>query len=287
MRKISTVLILFFEIQYSFSQNPLVKQWDFRFGGNGTEQLNSFIQTSDGGYLLGGWTNSTGASGDISQVSWGGTDYWVIKTDAFGNKQWDKIFGGSDYDYLSSVQQTFDGGYILAGMSLSGISGDKTQSSWGSGDYWIIKTDSIGNKLWDRDLGGYSNDELYSIMQTSDSGFILAGLSYSGIGGDKTGTVWGAADYWIIKTDSSGNKLWDKDFGGTADDIPYTLQQTSDGGFIFGGVSSSGISGDKTQATWGLSDYWTVKTDAFGNKQWDKDFGGTNWGLSLFAVSND
>src|SRR5204863_32675 len=147
--------------------------------------------------------------------------------------------------------------------------------NWGNIDYWIVKTDSIGNKQWDKDFGGTNNDELFSIQQTADGGYILGGCSVSGISGDKTQVNWGDIDYWIVKTDSLGNKQWDKDFGGTSDDFLYSMQQTADGGYILGGISSSGISGDKTQVTWGNSDYWIVKTDSLGNKQWDKDFGGT------------
>ncbi|MEO8086061.1 MAG: T9SS type A sorting domain-containing protein [Bacteroidota bacterium] len=267
-------LVLIFATQLLFAQNPLVKKWDYSFGGTYTDKLNSIQQTSDDGFILGGYTDS-GIGGDKTQALWGGYDYWIVKTDSLGNKQWDKDFGGTNDDELFSLQQTSDGGFILGGWSNSGISGDKTQTMWGSTDFWIVKTDALGNKQWDKDFGGTNWDDLSSILQTSDGGYLIGGSSESGINGDKTQAGWGGFDYWIVKTDSLGNKQWDKDFGGTGDDHLFSVRQTSDGGFILGGYSVSGISGNKTQAMWGVSDYWIVKTDSLGNKQWDKDFGGT------------
>ncbi len=274
-------------VNSAFPQNPLVKQWDYRFGGTGKEEISSFQQTTDGGYIIGGWSLS-GISGDKTQplldtcpACFYAGDMWIVKTDAAGNKQWDKTFGGVDYDYLSSVQQTSDGGYILGGSSLSGISGDKTQLSRGDLDYWIIKTDAFGSKQWDKRFGGTSTDFFSSLHQTSDGGYILGGYSFSGIGGDKAQNIWGVGypDYWIVKIDSLGIKQWDKDFGGMDWDELHALKQTADGGYIFGGRSLSGIGGDKTQNVWGTAfdcDYWIVKTDSMGNKQWDKDFGTVN-----------
>jgi len=257
----------------AFSQNPLVKIWDNRFGGDEKEWISFLQQTTDSGFIIGGESLS-GISGDKTQSLWGNTDYWIVKTDSLGNMLWDKDFGGTDKDGLYSIQQTDDGGFILGGYSYSGISGNKTQATWGLSDYWIIKTDSIGNMLWDKDLGGLSDDFLSTIQKTNDGGFILGGTSASGISGDKTEASQGSWDYWIVKTDSLGNKLWDKDFGGTDEDYLNSIQQTTDGGYILGGLSTSGIGGDKTQGSWGGWDYWIVKTDSLGNKEWDKDFGG-------------
>jgi hypothetical protein len=168
-----------------FAQTPPPKQWDKRFGGTDWDELWSIQQTTDGGYILGGYSNS-GIGDDKTEDSRGIDDYWVVKTDATGNKQWDKRFGGTDYDELLSIQQTKDGGYILGGQSSSGIGGDKTEDSRGGEDYWIVKTDADGNKQWDKRFGGTDDDRLYSIQQTKDGGYILGGESISGIGGDKT-----------------------------------------------------------------------------------------------------
>jgi hypothetical protein len=261
----------------SFSQNPLVKQWDYRFGGGSADYLFSLQQTVDGGYIIGGYSNSN-IGRDKTQNTWSVLvfDYWIVKTDSLGNKQWDKDFGSTGQDYLTCLKQTVDGGYILGGYSYLGISGNKSQAGYGDWDYWIIKIDSVGNKQWDKDFGGSNYDKLYSIEQTVDRGYILGGVSYSGISGNKTQATWGGDDYWIVKTDSLGNKQWDRDFGGTFGDQLYSVKQTADGGYILGGCSESHISGNKSQTTWGLGDFWILKTDSLGNKQWDQDFGGTS-----------
>lgn len=262
------------------------KQWDKVFGGTGAEDLRMIQQTSDGGYILGG-SSSSGINGDKSQATWGSsTDYWIVKIDSLGNKQWDKDFGGTGTDYLFSLQQTFDGGYILGGFSNSIISGDKTQGLWGNAfDFWIVKTDSLGNKLWDKDFGTTNSDGLRVIRQTTDGGYIIGGSTDANISGDKTQVSNGGSDYWIIKTDGFGNKLWDRGFGGLYNESLFSMEQTSDGGYIIGGISTSGISGDKTQETWGGNDYWIVKTDSLGNKQWDKDFGGTSTEADIGKIS--
>ncbi len=120
-------------------------------------------------------------------------------------KSWDKRFGGSGNDYALSIQQTIDGGYILAGYSYSGADGDKSEASRGSADYWLVKLDGNGNKSWDKRFGGSGNDIAYSIQQTSDGGYIVAGYSSSGADGDKTEASRGGWDYWVVKFGLSGN----------------------------------------------------------------------------------
>ncbi len=251
------------------------KTWDKTFGGSSDENFRTLQQTADGGYILGGYSNS-GLNGDKSQASKGGFDYWVVKVDATGNKVWDKTFGGSGEEKLFSVQQTADGGYILGGASTSGISGDKTEASKGLGDFWVVKLDATGNKVWDKTYGGSALDELISLQQTADGGYILGGVSASPVSGDKTQASKGLIDFWVIKIDASGTKTWDKTLGGSADDNGYiNIQQTTDGGYVIGGSSASGISGDKTEASKGGADFWIVKLDATGTKTWDKTLGGS------------
>lgn len=276
MRTIATLftIALAFSCFLASAQTAPLKQWDKRFGSENDDVLNSLQQTSDGGYILGGYSSYGGSSGDKTQASKGGDDYWIVKTNSLGNKEWDKVIGGSGTDQLYSLQQTTDGGYILGGASLSGISGDKTQASQGDYDYWIVKTDSLGNKQWDKTFGGSAIDFLYAIQQTTDGGYILGGYSYSGKSGDKTQESWGAYDFWIVKTDASGNKQWDKRFGGSAYDYFSSLKQTIDKGYILGGYTAGPIDGDITVHLEGLSDYWIVKIDSNGNKQWDNAFGG-------------
>jgi hypothetical protein len=179
--------------------------------------LQSIKQTSDGGFILGGSSDSN-ISGDKTENCLGGTDYWMVKTDAMGTIQWQNTIGGSGYEYLFSIEQTTDGGYILGGYSSSNISGDKSENSIGGNDYWIVKTDSTGNVQWQNTIGGSSSDILYSINQTTDEGFILGGYSLSNITGDKTENNLGGRDYWIVKTDSTGNIQWQNTIGGSSND---------------------------------------------------------------------
>jgi hypothetical protein len=252
------------------------KQWDRRFGGGAYDTATSAQQTSDGGYVIAGFSRSL-AGGDKSQESRGDFDFWMVKVDANGNKQWDRRFGGTAPDICSVVQQTPDGGYILGGTSASGIGGDKTEGSRGGFDYWIVKVDATGNKQWDRRFGGSANDNLTALRATPDGGYILAGFSASPAGGDKTHGSRGDSDYWIVKTDAQGRKQWDRTLGGSANDFCSAVQPTPDGGYLVGGYSWSNVGGDKTENSRGQSDYWIVKLDVRGRKQWDRTFGGSGF----------
>lgn len=252
------------------------KQWDRSFGGSGYEYLHGVQQTADGGYIVGGQSDSP-ASGNKTQGSIN-ADYWVVKLDATGQKQWDKTIGSASNDYLRSLQQTTDGGYVLAGYADAAVpSGDKSQPSRGGYDYWVVKLDAAGQKQWDRTVGGPTTEILNTVCQTADGGYMVAGTSQSGVGGDKTQpSVWGA-DYWIVKLDATGDVRWDRTFGSESHDDMTCVLPTADGGYLLGGFSSAGISGAKSQASIGNSyDYWLVKTNADGTKLWDRTYGGTD-----------
>ncbi len=256
--------------------DPVVttSQWNKRFGGNTTDNFSQVIRTSDGGYLLGGYSASP-IGGDKTQGSQGGNDFWIVKTDASGNKQWDKRFGGSGADHLNALIATSDGGYLLGGNSSSGISGNKSQASQGGQDFWIVKISATGSKQWDKRFGGSGHDDLRTLHQLPTGEYILSGHSASGTGGDKSQASRGANDYWVVKINASGTKLWDKRFGGSSDDWLETSVLNSDGSLLLGGRSVSGLSGDKSQASRGGKDYWVVKISSAGSKVWDKRFGGT------------
>ena len=209
-----------------------------------------------------GGTSTSNISGDKTEISQGDFDYWVVKLDASGNIQWQNTIGGNGFDDLGSLQQTADGGYILGGKSNSNISGDKTENSQGVLDYWVVKLDASGNIQWQNTIGGNGFDELISLQQTADGGYILGGYSVSNISGDKTENSQGGKDYWVVKLDASGNIQWQNTIGGNGNDELYSLQQTTDGGYILGGQSISNISGDKTENCQGFYDFWVVKLDA-------------------------
>ncbi len=247
--------------------------WQNTIGAAETENLSTLIQTNDGGYLLGGSSDSY-SSGDKSGNCIGGNDWWIVKTNSMGVIQWEYTIGGSLSEGVSSIEQTLDGGYIFGGSSRSNISGDKSENSIGGYDFWMVKTDSAGNIQWQNTIGGMSDDRLISLQQTTDGGYILGGSSSSDISGDKSENCLGFDDYWIIKTDTVGNIIWQKTIGGSDYDIFKSIEETADGGFILGGWSFSNISGSKTEDCLGLSDYWIIKTDSVGNIEWQNTIGG-------------
>ncbi len=276
-------------INFSFSQTAPGIEWQNTIGGSDDDYFNTVYQTSDGGYILGGysWSNISGDKTednlDSLCIPYCTTDYWIVKTDGAGNIQWQNTIGGTNHDLLSLVKQTVDGGYIIGGTSPSNISGDKTENSHGGNDYWVVKIDGQGNIEWQNTIGGNGWDQLYSIQQTIDGGYILAGYSDSNISGDKTENSNGAEDYWIVKTDTLGNIQWQNTIGGNNEDYLTSIHQTYDGGYFLGGSSNSNISGDKSEDSNGEYDYWIVKTDTLGNIQWQNTIGGsdTEWLYSI------
>jgi TolB-like protein len=205
-------------------------QWAKTYGGTNIDAVSSFQQTSDGGYIVAGWTSSFGA---------GNFDIFLIRTDASGNIIWAKTYGETDDDWASSVQHTSDGGYIVAGVTLSFGAG---------GDIFLIKTDANGNLQWAKTYGGTFQDGASSVQQTSDGGYIVAGYTVSFGAGE--------SDIFLIKTDASGNIIWAKTYGGTNTDEVYSVQQTSDGGYIVAGATYSFGAG---------GDIFLVKTDENGD----------------------
>ena len=249
-------------------------QWQNTIGGTEHDLLSSLQQTADGGYILGGSSKSN-ISDDKTENCYGDYDYWVVKFDATGSILWQNTIGGSSFDGLITLQQTFDGGYILGGSSWSSISGDKTENGLGGTDYWAVKLDAAGAIQWQNTLGGSDHDELSDLQQTADGGYILGGWSLSNISGDKSENSWGIYDYWVVKMDAAGAIQWQNTIGGNGGDLLRSLQQTADGGYILGGSSKSNISGDKTENSVGEEDYWLVKLDATGIIQWQNTIGGS------------
>jgi hypothetical protein len=188
--------------------------------------------------------------------------------------QWEKSLGGSDDDTAFSIQQTADGGYIVAGYSIS-TDGDVTGNhGWDYWDNWVVKLDAGGEIQWQKCLGGSAGDEARSIQQTADGGYIVAGRSWS-TDGDVTGHH-GRGDYWVVKLDAGSEIQWQKCLGGSDGDSAFSIQQTTDGGYIVAGYSDSS-DGDVTghHGNNDYNDYWVVKLDAGGEIQWQKCLGGS------------
>jgi hypothetical protein len=270
------------------------QRWTKTYGGTAGEEGYSVRQTTDGGYIVAGWTDSYGAGFD---------DVYLIKTNASGDTLWTRTFGGTYHDEGWSVRQTFDGGYVIAGYASSfpvgtwdvyliktnasgntlwqrtygGSSYDYGYSVWqtadtgyiivgetdsygaGGGDVYLIKTNALGDTLWTRTYGGSTLDEGYSVQQTRDRGYIIAGYTTSFGAGN--------GDIYLIKTNASGDTLWTRTYGGTSPDSGFSVQQTSEGGYIIAGATSSFGAGGY--------DVYLVKTDSLGHSLWTKTYGGT------------
>ncbi|QKG59214.1 hypothetical protein GKZ68_21290 (plasmid) [Hymenobacter sp. BRD128] len=271
-RMLSTLLVCW-ALNLSVMGQAPAKQWDHTYGGDDVEFAGDMARTTDGGYIIGGQSVSAN-SGDRSAISRGSGDIWILKLDAAGLKSWDKAFGGSGNEALRTIRQTTDGGYILGGVSTSGISGDKSESNFGDQDVWIVKLDAQGRKQWDHRFGGSGFDAFGALQQTTDGGYLIGCTSASGISGNKTASNLGSNDYWVVKLDANGSKQWEHTYGGSLSDEIYDVVQTADGGYAIGGNSASGISTTKSQPSRGLADYWLLKLDSQGNRQWDKTLGG-------------
>lgn len=254
-----------------------LRQWDKSFGGAGFESITALQSSTDGGYIFAGPSFSS-ASGNKSSAQYGAGDLWIVKVDASGNKQWEKSYGGAGYDLPSVIQSTADGGFLIGGTSTSTPSGNKTSGSFGAEDYWILKLDASGNKQWEKTFGGTGRDELRALQVTRDGGYILAGHSASPSSGNKSAAPFaaGTSDIWVVKIDASGNKQWDRSFGGDDVEEASAVVQTSDGGYLVGGHAASAASGNKASGSFGYFDYWLVKLDSAGNQLWEKAFGGSD-----------
>jgi hypothetical protein len=243
-----------------YGDNYLVKtdwrgrtQWTHSYGGIGDECAREVQQTTDGGYIMGGIT------GFPSLGDW---DFYLVKTNAQGDELWSRTFGGTGHDVGTTVQQTSDGGYILAGYSDS--FGDDY-------DFYVVKTDNTGHQQWARTYGGDSDELANSVKQTSDGGFIIAGWTCS-FGN-------GSADFYLVKTNNQGTIQWTRTYGGTGFDGASSVHQTPDGGYIVGGYSSSVSAGGY--------DFLLLKVDGNGNPLWKRTYGGRDdevWGCSCRTV---
>lgn len=215
--------------------------WTNTFGDGRLNMGRSVRQTSDRGYIISGFARPYGAPLD---------EVLLVKTDASGGMIWFKNFGAGWLDMDHSVQQTSDGGYIMAGAT------PPPEAAYM--DVWLIKTDASGDTVWTRTLGGDIPDVGYSVWQTSDGGYIIAGYTFSYGAGSE--------DAWLVKTDASGEMVWNKPFGDIYQDMAHSVQQTSDGGYILAGYTLSfGV---------GNEDAWLIKTDASGKMVWNRTFGG-------------
>lgn len=260
--------------------------WDRTIGGSADDFARSVVVTIDGGCIVAG-TSFSDISGSKSEDSYGLQDYWVVKLDSDGNLEWDRTIGGSSVDRATSIVALSDGGFAIAGDSKSTISGNKSEAGNGNEDFWIVKIDGTGYVIWDKSFGGDLFDYATSVTITNDSSMVVTGYSYSGISGNKTEASRGQYDYWVINVDNAGNLLWNRTIGGDDFDFALSVAKTTDGGCIVTGYTSSGLAGDKTEASKGGFDYWLVKLNSAGGIVWDRTIGGSADDFSFSVITND
>jgi len=249
--------------------NAGVIQWEKTYGGTCGELANSVIQTTDGGYAIAGVTCSK--NGDVTGIH-GLQDYWVLKLNSDGTIQWEKTFGGTQGDQAYSIVQTTDGGYAVVGWTFSNDGDVSGNHSLGDPDIWLVKLSSSGTIQWQKTYGGSQYDLAYSLIQTTDGGFAIAGSTNSG-DGDVTGYHPGGFDIWVLKLTGTGAIEWQKTLGGVAEDQANSIIQTTDGGFAIAGRTKS-ANGDVT-AYHGGYDMWIVKLTSAGAIDWQKTLGGS------------
>jgi uncharacterized delta-60 repeat protein len=214
------------------------QRWAKSYGGSSGESATFIQQTADGGYIVAGYTTSFGA---------GSSDFWVLKLASDGTVSWQKAYGGSSEDKASSIQQTADGGYIVAGHTQS--------FGAGSSDFWVLKLTSDGTVSWQKAYGSSSEDTASSIQQTTDGGYIVAGTHPANYG-----------DFWVLKLAADGAVSWEKRYGDALEDGACSIQQTTDGGYI--------VAGSTFAVGYGLDNVWILKLDSAGAVTWQKSYNG-------------
>lgn len=265
MKKENLTLLSLLFCTAAFSQAPSI-EWQKTLGGTGNELIYSVHETSDGGYIAAGQTESN--DGDISGNN-GNEDALVIRFASDGSVVWKKTYGGSASENAESIFQTADGGYIFAGSTAS--SNGDVSSGKGGEDVWVVKLDENGIIEWENTYGGTSGDAAFSIVASSGGGYIVGGQSRSN-DGDLTENN-GMLDFWVFKIDSNGGLVWQHSLGGSEADYSRGLIETSTGEIVVVGYSTSN-DGDLTE-NHGGDDGWIVKLSGNGSIIWQTSIGGS------------
>lgn len=249
----SLVIAAFLSLCFVVSVKADSLTWNQAYGGPADECAYSLVVTSDGGYAIAGYTESFGA---------GESDFWLVKIDAFGNMEWNHTYGGAERESAKALIVTSDGGYAMAGYTESFGAGNR--------DLWLVKTDGFGNMEWNSTYGGVNNDAAYSLVETSDGGYIMAGTT-------KSFDVF-EQDAWLVKTNANGAVQWNKTYDDIGIDSASSVVETNDGGYILAGNTGGGY--------WGY--VWLIKTDESGNMKWNQRYeNGLMGSASSLLIASD
>ncbi len=281
MKKIYLIYLLIFAQNLRFAGNCFTQApdiaWQKTIGGSEYDWIQSIIATLDGGCLVGGYSASD-ISGNKTENSKGGDDYWIVKIDMFGEIQWQKSIGGDQTDRLTGMCLGSDGGYVLVGHSSSEISGDKLEETTdGSGlyDYWVLKINETGEIVWQNTIGGNDSELLPEIIRTVDGGYLIGGSSYSDASGDKSDYNFGEGDIWFVKINNTGEIEWENAYGSYVTDPLVTFAIAHDGGILAGS--------EKYDAWSGETEAWLIKFDSIGQFLWQTEYGGS-WQESITSI---
>ena len=249
-------------------------EWSKTFGGSDDDRARDILQLSDGSFLVTGFSRSTDL--DVS-VNSGNYDFWVVKINIDGTLVWEKSFGFSGADQSYIIKQTSDGNFLLGGsldVTASGGQGNsKTSKRHAGGDYWLLKIDTKGKKLWSRYYGGQFTDTLLDISETENGNYILTG--YSDSSDTDISNNLGEYDFWIVKVNNTGDLIWERNFGGSQIDEAFSITKTTDNHFLIAGNTRSADK-DVTLNN-GSSDIWVIKISSDGTLIWERNFGGTSF----------
>lgn len=252
--------------------------WSRTYGGSEYDIPRKITYTKDGGYLLGGTSNSS--NGDKHSLSHGKFDIWLVKINPIGELIWEKSYGGSSSEYIRDIIPLADG--FLIGGYTSSDDGDVQSGNNGLEDFWVFKIDNTGNLIWERTYGGSNEDLLKSIQSTAEGGFLLAGSTKSYNGDVHSGNT-GSDDFWIVKIDSLGNIDWEKTYGGANSEVLDSQLATKDGGYLLGGYKFFYPQGGDAH-----SDFWVVKINSKGQEMWTHRYGGSrNESLKQIIAAKD
>ena len=264
--KVIATLVLALLAAVTVSGKSIV--WEKAYGGSRIDNNPKIHKLSDGYVMI---ASTQSFDGDVSP-HYGFSDLWMVKTDTTGNIIWRQTIGGSDIEVVTAFSTTSDGGYIICGESFSSHINGVPQSVRGLGDAWLVKTDSLGNLQWTKTYGGWQPDYFYDVKQTSDGGFIAAGYTKSP-GGDVSHLI-GNSDVWIVKTDSLGNIVWEKTYGGSSYETARSILPLANGTFLVAGSTAS--TDGNVNGNHGGKDAWVLSISATGGLVWARTLGGSD-----------
>ena len=271
------------------------EQWQLTIGGSGQDDLKSIIPTLDGGYILGGTSNSDKClkadlekpdyHGKIDQ-NFGSSDFWLIKLNSAGKIEWQKTLGGDFLDVFTSIQQVKDKGYIVGGYSNSPESGNKISQNFGAGDFWVIKLDEMGEVQWQQSYGGEEDDQLFVVQQSFDNNIYLAGSSISGTSGNKSKSNQSGTDCWLIKIDTRGEVLWQDTYNIGKVDLLTSVIENDDHSILLGCYAASEVGGSAKVDKEDINDYVVLKLDEKGDEKWRKVVGSNGQDILVKAFES-